>query len=71
MRALRSAVKRKKKTVLVVFGGLSKEREVSLESGKACVKAIKRLGYKVKSFDPKKKMLNEIARTKVDVIFNA
>ena len=64
-------MKRKKKTVLVVFGGLSKEREVSLESGKACVKAIKRLGYNVKSFDPGKKMLNEIDRSKVDVIFNA
>ena len=64
-------MKRKKKTVLVVFGGLSKERDVSLESGRACIKAIKRLGYKVKSFDPAKKLLNEIDSSKVDVIFNA
>ena len=64
-------MKKKNKTILVVLGGLSKEREVSLETGKACIRAIKRLGYNVKSFDPGKKMLNEIDRSKVDVIFNA
>ena len=50
----------KKKNVLVVYGGTSKEREVSLNSGKACYKAIKKLGYKVSYFDPAKKLLNEI-----------
>ncbi len=44
----------KKKKVLVVYGGTSKEREVSLNSGKACYKAIKKLGYKVSYFDPAK-----------------
>ena len=62
---------RKKKTVLVVLGGTSKERDVSLQSGKACIKAIKKLGYSVRGFDPAKKFLNEIDRSKVDVIFNA
>ena len=32
------------KNVLVVLGGTSGEREVSLESGKACIKALKKLG---------------------------
>ena len=64
-------MKKKKKTVLVVFGGISKERDISLQSGKACVKAIKRLGYAVRTFDPAKKLLNQINRSKVDVIFNA
>ena len=32
----------KNKKVLVVMGGTSGEREVSLESGKACVKALKK-----------------------------
>ena len=45
----------KYKKVLVVLGGLSKEREVSLKSGKACVKDLKKIGYKVSTFDPKKK----------------
>ena len=62
---------RKKKTILVVLGGTSKERDVSLQSGKACMKAIKKLGYSVRGFDPAKKFLNEIDRSKVDVIFNA
>ena len=31
------------KKVLVVFGGTSSEREVSLNTGKACVKALKKL----------------------------
>ena len=44
---------------------------MSLDSGRACVKALKKKGYKVSTFDPKKKPLNLIDKTKVDVIFNA
>ncbi len=55
----------KYKKVLVVLGGLSGEREVSLDSGRACVKALKKKGYKVSIFDPKKKPLNLIDKTKV------
>ena len=61
----------KNKKVLVVLGGTSGEREVSLDTGKACIKAIKKLGYKVSTFDPKKKSLNLINKKKIDVIFNA
>ena len=43
------------KKVLVVLGGTSGERAISLESGKACIKALKKMGYKVSTFDPKKK----------------
>ncbi len=59
------------KKVLVVLGGTSGERDVSLETGKACANALRNLGYKVSTFDPKKKLLNLIDKTKVDVIFNA
>ena len=59
------------KKILVVMGGLSKEREVSLSSGKACKKALERLGYKVDKLDPKKKELTSIDKKKVDIIFNA
>ena len=61
----------RKKNILVVLGGTSKERSVSLDSGQACTKAIKRLGYKVSTFDPAKNRFNEINKSKVDVIFNA
>ena len=49
--------KKKFKNVLVVLGGTSGERAVSLESGKACINALKKKGYKVSSFDPKKIIL--------------
>ncbi len=61
----------KKKNILVVLGGKSRERKVSLNSGNACYLAIKKLGYKVKKFDSAKKYLNEIDKSKVDIIFNA
>ena len=63
--------KRDIKNVLVVLGGTSGERAVSLESGKACVKALKKRNYIVSTFDPKHKNFNLINKKKVDVIFNA
>ena len=63
--------KKKFKKVLVVLGGTSGERAISIESGKACIKALRRLGYKVSTFDPKLKNFNLIDKKKTDVIFNA
>ena len=63
--------KKKFKKVLVVLGGISDERTISLESGKACIKALRKKKYIVKSFDPKFKNLNLINKEKTDVIFNA
>ena len=63
--------KKKFKNVLVVLGGNSGERAISLDSGKACIKALKKKGYKVSSFDPKIKNFNLINTKKIDVIFNA
>ncbi len=59
------------KRVLVVLGGNSGERLISLSSGKACVKALKRKRYNVSTFDPKFKNFNLINTKKIDVIFNA
>ena len=63
--------KKKFKSVLVVLGGTSGERAVSLESGKACIKALKKKGYRISTFDPKFKNFNLINKKKIDVIFNA
>jgi len=63
--------KKKFKKVLVVLGGTSGERAVSLQSGKACVKALKKKKYNVRIFDPKFKRLNLIDKKNTDVIFNA
>ena len=59
------------KNVLVVLGGNSGERAISLETGRACETALKKKGYKVSSFDPKFNNFNLINKNKVDVIFNA
>ena len=63
--------KKKFKNVLVVLGGSSGERDISLETGKACIKALKKKGYKISIFDPKTKNLNLINKKNIDVIFNA
>ena len=60
-----------KKKILVVLGGNSKEREISIKTGNACIDALKRLGYNIEKFDPKKKSFFEIKKSKSDIIFNA
>ena len=61
----------KKKKILVVCGGTSSEREISLKSGRACSTAIKNLEYKVLNFDPAKEDFKNIKNYKTDLIFNA
>ena len=63
----------KQKTILIVQGGTSSEREVSLSSSKACTKALKKLKYKVIMFDPAKEHLSKIKKYKkqVNLVFNA
>jgi D-alanine-D-alanine ligase len=60
-----------KKTVLIVMGGNSRERDISIQTGKACTKAIKKIGYNTKIFDPKNESFLDINKNKVDIIFNA
>ncbi len=63
--------KKNYKKVLVILGGTSGERAVSLDSGKACIKALKKKKFIVSKFDPKIKNLNLISKKSTDVIFNA
>ena len=60
-----------KKKILVVLGGNSRERAISIKTGKACIAAIKRLGFRVEKFDPKIRSFLEIKKTKSKIIFNA
>ena len=62
---------KKKKNILVIFGGASKEREISIETGISCIKALKKLKYKVIKFDPKFNSLTTIKKKNPDLIFNA
>ena len=60
--------KRKFKNVIVVLGGVSGERAVSLESGKACIKALKKKKYNVSGPFPADTIFLKNNRKKFDVI---
>lgn len=61
------------KKVALLYGGVSKERDVSIKSGKAVEKALKSLGYDVKSFDPadKEKFINQLLTFQPNIAFIA
>lgn len=61
------------KTVAVVMGGWSPEREVSLSSGRECAKALIDLGYKIRLIDMTRDLpaLMRALEPLPDVIFNA
>ena len=56
--------------VLVLGGGYSKERSISLRSAKAITKSIKKL-YRLKFCDPCNNFFKTIEKFKPDIIFNA
>jgi len=57
--------------VVVLMGGWSVEREVSLACGKACTKALEEVGFRVAQVDPKRDIAEVLAALRPDVVFNA
>lgn len=62
---------RKFEHVAVLLGGLSAEREVSLNSGKACADALEAEGYRVTRLDVGKDLAERLREINPDVCFNA
>lgn len=62
---------RKYSHVAVLMGGLSAEREVSLNSGKACAGALQEAGYRVTMIDAGRNLAEQVLAVKPDVCFNA
>jgi len=60
-----------KKKVLILSGGISKERLISLDTGQQVSKELKKNGYKIKISEPDKNLKKTITHFKPDVIFNA
>ena len=58
---------------MVLMGGFSAEREVSLQSGAGIAEALRRKGYEVTTHDlsDTRQLLAELGRSKPDVVFNA
>ncbi|MBI2469858.1 MAG: D-alanine--D-alanine ligase [Planctomycetes bacterium] len=61
----------KPKNVVVLMGGISPEREISLRSGNAVSKALKDAGFNVTCIDVKDEKLEELDQMDVDVAFIA
>lgn len=59
------------KHIAVLKGGMSAEREVSLNSGLACANALRELGYKVTEIDVGIDLASVLEQTKPDIVFNA
>ena len=57
--------------IVVLKGGISAEREVSLSSGAAIEKALLALGHRVTAIDVSASLAEDLARAKPDVAFNA
>ncbi len=60
-----------KKKVLILSGGISKERLISLDTGIQVAKELKKNGYKVKISEPNNNLEKNIKNFKPGVIFNA
>ena len=60
-----------KKKILVISGGISKERAISLETGKQVANELKKNGYKIKVCEPNYNLTNIIKAFKPESIFNA
>ena len=59
------------KKILIISGGISKERIISLETGKQVAKELKKNNYLVKTCEPDKDLLSVIRNFKPHCIFNA
>lgn len=61
----------KKKKIGVMMGGLSREREISLRTGKAILKALLEKGYNACSIDVDKDVVETLLKKKIEVAFIA
>ena len=60
-----------KKKILIISGGISKERVISLDTGKQVAKELSKAGYIVKITEPVSGLINIIKSYKPSIIFNA
>ncbi|MDC0961230.1 D-alanine--D-alanine ligase [Candidatus Pelagibacter sp.] len=60
-----------KKKILILAGGISKERLISLDTGLQVAKELKKNGYKVKISEPDGNLSKDINQFKPTIIFNA
>ena len=60
-----------KNLIVALMGGESGERKISFLTGKACSKALKKRGYRVRELDAKGYFVKKLKRLKPKIVFNA
>ena len=60
-----------KNLIVVLMGGESGERKISFLTGKACSKALKKRGYRVKELDAKGYFVEKLKKLRPKIVFNA
>ena len=60
-----------KKKILIISGGISKEREISLQTGIQVAKELKNNGYYIKISEPDQNLSEVVKKYKPSIIFNA
>jgi len=60
-----------KKKILVICGGISKEREISLDTGKQVAKELRKNNYNVEITEPNFELFQKIKSFKPNIVFNA
>ena len=60
-----------KKKILIISGGISKERAISLDTGRQVAKELRGNGYLVKICEPDNRLISIIKTFKPKIIFNA
>ena len=60
-----------KKKILIISGGISKERLISLDTGRQVANELKKNGYRVKTTEPDNNLEENIKFFKPNIIFNA
>ena len=60
-----------KKKILILGGGISKERDISIQTAKAVLNALKKKNYKAIICEPDDNLSNIIKKFKPNVVFNA
>ena len=60
-----------KKKILIISGGVSKERKISLETGNQVANELKKNGYTIKVCEPNHDLIYIVKKFKPSIIFNA
>ncbi len=60
-----------KKKILIISGGVSKEREISLDTGKQVAMDLKKNGYITQTCEPNHNLIHIVKKFKPYIIFNA